>query len=135
MSPAPKELTARPLRGPQELELFCRLSYVLDDELAEDLESGRRRPEWMWVALRGERVVARIAWWSRDGEVPLLLDFFDLDDTLPEPERGEAGLRLLEEATAAVVPEGPRGPSTDGSCPPTGARTRPPAMSWRPGSG
>ncbi|MGW1107810.1 GNAT family N-acetyltransferase [Streptomyces sp. NPDC002540] len=106
MSPAPRELTVRPLRGPQELELFCRLSYVLDDELAEDLESGRRRPEWMWVALRGERVVARIAWWSRDGEAPLLLDFFDLDDTLPEPERGEAGLRLLEEATAAVVPGG-----------------------------
>ncbi|MFB6715773.1 MULTISPECIES: GNAT family N-acetyltransferase [unclassified Streptomyces] len=106
MSPEPRELTVRPLRGPRELELFCRLSYVLDDELAEDLESGRRRPEWMWVALRGERVVARIAWWSRDGAVPLLLDFFDLDDTLPEPERGEAGLRLLEEATAAVVPEG-----------------------------
>lgn len=106
MSPAPQELTVRPLRGPQELELFCRLSYVLDDELAEDLESGRRRPEWMWVALRGERVVARIAWWSRDGVVPLLLDFFDLDDTLPEPERGEAGLRLLEEARAAVVPVG-----------------------------
>ncbi|MFJ9679245.1 GNAT family N-acetyltransferase [Streptomyces sp. NPDC101194] len=106
MSPASRELTVRPLHGPQELGLFSRLSYVLDDELAEDLESGRRRPEWMWVALRGERVVARIAWWSRDGSVPLLLDFFDLDDTLPEPERGEAGLRLLEEATAAVVPVG-----------------------------
>ncbi|WP_420822745.1 GNAT family N-acetyltransferase [Streptomyces atratus] len=86
--------------------LFRRLSYVLDHELAEDLESGRRRPEWMWVALRGERVVARIAWWSRDGDVPLFLDFFDLDDTLPESERGEAGLRLLEAATAAVVPAG-----------------------------
>ncbi|AXE80939.1 GNAT family N-acetyltransferase [Streptomyces atratus] len=106
MTHAPQELTIRPLAGPQELMLFRRLSYVLDHELAEDLESGRRRPEWMWVALRGERVVARIAWWSRDGDVPLFLDFFDLDDTLPESERGEAGLRLLEAATAAVVPAG-----------------------------
>ncbi|MFF1910741.1 GNAT family N-acetyltransferase [Streptomyces sp. NPDC058239] len=106
MTHAPHELTIRPLAGPQELALFHRLSYVLDHELAEDLESGRRRPEWMWVALRGERVVARIAWWSRDGDVPLFLDFFDLDDTLPEPERGDAGLRLLEAATAAVVPAG-----------------------------
>ncbi|MEU6015639.1 GNAT family N-acetyltransferase [Streptomyces sp. NPDC047515] len=118
MSPAAPELTVRPLRGPQELGLFRRLSYVLDDELAEDLESGRRRPEWMWVALRGERLVARIAWWSRDGAVPLLLDFFDLDDTLSEPERGEAGLRLLEEATAAVVPVGAARPEYGRFVPP-----------------
>ncbi|MEW1690037.1 GNAT family N-acetyltransferase [Streptomyces sp. NPDC091265] len=104
MPDAPHELTVRPLTGPQELDLFCRLSYVLDHELANDLAAGRRRPEWMWVALRGERVVARIAWWSMDGEVPLLLDCFDLDGTLPGGE--EAGLRLLETATAAVVPAG-----------------------------
>ncbi|MEV7402457.1 GNAT family N-acetyltransferase [Streptomyces sp. NPDC091267] len=104
MPDAPPELTVRPLTGPQELDLFCRLSYVLDHELANDLAAGRRRPEWMWVALRGERVVARIAWWSMDGEVPLLLDCFDLDGTLPGSE--EAGLRLLETATAAVVPAG-----------------------------
>ncbi|MFF4670923.1 GNAT family N-acetyltransferase [Streptomyces sp. NPDC001279] len=101
-----QELTIRPLTGPDELGLFLQLSYLLDDELAEDLESGRRRPGWMWVALRGERVVARIAWWSRDGDAPLLLDVFDLDDTLPRPEGEEAGLRLLETATAAVVPAG-----------------------------
>ncbi|MFB7215099.1 GNAT family N-acetyltransferase [Streptomyces sp. NPDC056255] len=106
MTPAPQELTIRPLAGPEELGLFCRLSYTLDHELADDLESGRRRPEWMWVALHGERLVARIAWWGRSGETPLLLDFFDLDDTLPEPERGEIGLKLLETATAAVVPAG-----------------------------
>lgn len=61
------------------------------------------RPEWMWVAMRGERLVARIAWWSQNGKTPLFLDFFDLDDTLPGPERDEAGLKLLETATAAVV--------------------------------
>lgn len=106
MTLAPQELTIRPLAGPEELGLFRRLSYTLDHELADDLESGRRRPEWMWVATRGERLVARIAWWSLGGEAPLLLDFFDLDDTLPEPERGTIGLKLLETATAAVVPAG-----------------------------
>lgn len=106
MLDAPLGLTVRPISGPEELGLFCRLSYVLDHELADDLAAGRRRPEWMWVALRGDRVVARIAWWGKGGKEPLLLDFFDLDDTLPEPERGEAGLQLLETATAAVVPAG-----------------------------
>ncbi|MFF2961848.1 GNAT family N-acetyltransferase [Streptomyces sp. NPDC057963] len=106
MTSAPPELTLRPLAGAQELGLFRRLSYVLDHELVEDLESGRRRPEWMWVALRGERVVARIAWWSRDGDAPQILDIFDLDDSLPEPGRSEAGLALLEAATSAVVPAG-----------------------------
>ncbi|MFD5187715.1 GNAT family N-acetyltransferase [Streptomyces sp. NPDC058357] len=106
MTHAPQELTIRPLAGPQELGLFRQLSYTLDHEFADDLESGRRRPEWMWVAMRGEQVVARIAWWSQDGAAPLLLDVFDLDDTLPEPGRGEAGLKLLEAATAAVVPAG-----------------------------
>ncbi|WP_405900519.1 GNAT family N-acetyltransferase [Streptomyces sp. NBC_00727] len=104
MPDAQLDLSIRPLNGPEELELFLELPYVLDHELADDLATGRRRPEWMWVALRGERVVARIAWWSRDGEAPLLLDVFDLDDTLPLAEREEAGLRLVETATAAVVP-------------------------------
>ncbi|MFJ6013790.1 GNAT family N-acetyltransferase [Streptomyces sp. NPDC092952] len=106
MTPAPQELTIRPLTDPQELALFQQLSYVFDHEFDDDLTSGRRRPEWMWVALRGERLVARLAWWTNNGETPLLLDVFDLDDTVPEPERGEAGLRLLETATAAVVPAG-----------------------------
>ncbi|MES9557541.1 MULTISPECIES: GNAT family N-acetyltransferase [unclassified Streptomyces] len=106
MTHAPRELTIRPLAGPQELGLFRQLSYALDHEFADDLESGRRRPEWMWVATRGEQVVARIAWWSQNGAAPLLLDVFDLDDTLPEPGRGAAGLKLLEAATAAVVPAG-----------------------------
>ncbi|GHA99269.1 N-acetyltransferase [Streptomyces chryseus] len=105
--PQHPDLTLRPLAGPEELALFCRLSYVLDHELADDLATGRRRPEWMWVALRGDRVLARLSWWtSRAGEPPQALDFFDLDDTLARPERGEIGLRLLETASAAVLPAG-----------------------------
>ncbi|MFE4450341.1 GNAT family N-acetyltransferase [Streptomyces sp. NPDC056796] len=107
MIPAPPELTIRPLTGADELGLFQRLSYVLDHELADDLAAGRRLPGWMWVALRGDRVLARLAWWTgQQGGDPVFLDFFDLDDTLPEPERGAIGLELLERATAAVVPAG-----------------------------
>lgn len=106
-SNAPDGLVVRPLAGPEELELFLRLRYFLDDEVADDLAAGRRVPAWMWVALRGDRVLARLSWWTnKEGGEPLALDFFDLDPELPERKRAEIGLRLLETATAAVVPAG-----------------------------
>ncbi|MCT9093435.1 GNAT family N-acetyltransferase [Streptomyces sp. ASQP_92] len=111
MTTSASDTTFRPLAGPEELGLFQQLSYVLDHELADDLASGRRLPEWMWVALREDRVVARAAWWAgKKGEAPQSLDFFDVDDALPAVERHEIGLRLLETATAAVVPAGAQRP-------------------------
>ncbi len=111
MTTSASDTTFRPLAGPGELGLFQQLSYVLDDELPEDLASGRRLPEWMWVALREDRVVARVAWWAgKRGGAPQSLDFFDVDDSLPAAERHEIGLRLLETATAAVVPAGAQRP-------------------------
>ncbi|MFJ9812811.1 GNAT family N-acetyltransferase [Streptomyces sp. NPDC101158] len=102
-------LVVRPLSGPQELDLFNRLDYVLDHELEDDLATGRRRPEWMWVALRGDRLVGRISWWtSRAGTVPQALDFLDLDPGLPADEAAETGRRLLETASAAVLGDGAR---------------------------
>lgn len=102
-------LTVRPLAGPAELDLFNRLDYVLDHELADDLAAGRRRPEWLWVALRGERLVGRIGWWTgRPGAAPQVLDFFDLAPGLPADEAAETGLRLLETASAEVLGDGPR---------------------------
>jgi RimJ/RimL family protein N-acetyltransferase len=98
------DLTMRPITGREELDLFCRLPYVLNDELADDLDAGRRRPEWMWVALRGDHLLARVAWWARTGDdTPFLLDVFDLDSV-------DAGVRLLRTAMAAVVPPGTRPP-------------------------
>ncbi|WP_399091935.1 GNAT family N-acetyltransferase [Streptomyces sp. BBFR2] len=101
------------------MELFCRLPYSLNDELADDLAEGRRKPSWMWVALHGDRVLARVAWWSRPGDaVPALLDIFDLDDTAPGPDGSgagavgpdpfDAGLRLLRAALPVVLPDGAR---------------------------
>jgi RimJ/RimL family protein N-acetyltransferase len=95
------DLTLRPITGPDELDPFNSLPYVLNDEVADDLAAGRRRPEWLWLALRGDRVVARAGWWSRPGDTrPLLMDIFDFD--------GDAGdgVLLLRTALAAVVPAG-----------------------------
>jgi RimJ/RimL family protein N-acetyltransferase len=111
------DLTLRPITGRDELDLFRRFPYVLNEELAGDLAAGRRRPEWMWVALRGERLVARAAWWSRpDAGAPHYLDVFDLNDD--EPDRVEAGVRLLETAMTTVTAEAVRRPEYSVYVPP-----------------
>lgn len=53
--------------------------------------TGEYRPEWTWVASRGDRVVARAAWWAgpQDAE-PITLDWFDFG---ADAEAGEALLR------------------------------------------
>ncbi|WP_406029552.1 GNAT family N-acetyltransferase [Nocardioides sp. NBC_00163] len=95
---------------------------MLDDELADDLAEGRRRPEWMWVATSGDRLLARASWWGRPGATaPDVLDFFDLDDTLEADAAIGIGDRLLRTALAAVVPAG--------STPPEYGRYIPP--DWR----
>jgi RimJ/RimL family protein N-acetyltransferase len=91
------DLIMRPITGREELDLFSRLPYTLNEELADDLDTGRRRPQWMWVALRGDRLVARVAWWGRpDEDAPSFLDVFDIDGA--EPDRVDIGVRLLRTA-------------------------------------
>ncbi|MEU4565012.1 GNAT family N-acetyltransferase [Actinoplanes sp. NPDC023936] len=97
------DLTIRPITGPGELPLFNTLPYVLNDEIAADLAAGRRHPHWLWVALRGDRVVARAGWWSRPGDPePMHMDVFDIDG---DPEDGVA---LLSAALPSfgVIPSG-----------------------------
>jgi RimJ/RimL family protein N-acetyltransferase len=99
LTPYQNDLILRPITGPGELDLFNRLPYALNSEIRDDLAAGRRRPEWIWMALRGERLVARAAWWARAGDpAPLLMDVFDVDDT--DPDRIGTGRRLL----AAALP-------------------------------
>ncbi|MBW4718719.1 GNAT family N-acetyltransferase [Saccharothrix obliqua] len=110
------DLIVRPLTGREELDLFSRLPYVLDAEIADDLAAGRRRPEWLWVALRGDHLVAKAAWWGRGDATPQLLDVFDLD--VDAPDRVDVGARLLRTAMAAVVPPGARPPGYHRVVPP-----------------
>lgn len=113
------DLTIRPITGRNELDLFCALPYVLNGELADDLAADRRRPEWMWIALRGDRLLARAAWWSRSGgDKPFLLDVLDVDDGLATPARVDVGRRLLHTAMAATLPDGARPPEYGRFVPP-----------------
>jgi hypothetical protein len=78
----------RCITGRTELELFCQLPYVLNNELSDDLETGRRRPAWMWIAIRGDRVLARVAWWGNPEEkIPQVLDVVDSDDSCADINR------------------------------------------------
>ena len=111
----------RPITGREELDLFCRLSYFLDGELEDDLAAGRRRPEWMWVALHGDRLVARAAWWGREKDSgPLLLDIFDIDDDDDgdDSSRIDIGVWLLETAITDVVSADARPPDYSRFIPP-----------------
>jgi RimJ/RimL family protein N-acetyltransferase len=99
-------LTVRPL-GPAEVELFLALPGrggsrhpQLGYDFFEMVAAGHYRPAWTWVALRGGRPVARAAWWGApDGDHPGLLDWFELG---PDPDRVEAGARLLRAAGQAL---------------------------------
>lgn len=90
--------------------------YAMNAALGDDLTAGLRRPEWLWVALRDDRVVARAGWWSQAGEQhPRTMDLFDIDGTTDD------GVRLLRTALSTVVP--------DGVTPPRYCRFLPP--DWR----
>ncbi|MEV0385584.1 GNAT family N-acetyltransferase [Nonomuraea sp. NPDC050643] len=105
------DLTIRPITGRDDLDLFSRLPYALNEELADDLAAGRRHPQWMWVALRGDRLLARAAWWGRAGDdTPFLMDILDLDDGGADHDRVDVGVRLVRAAMAAIVPAGARPP-------------------------
>jgi RimJ/RimL family protein N-acetyltransferase len=109
LTAAQHDLTMRPIAGREELDLYSRLPYVLNEELEDDLAAGRRRPEWMWVALRGNHLLARVAWWCLPGgDSPFLLDVLDIDDG--SADRVDVGTRLLRTALAEVVPAGDRPP-------------------------
>ncbi|MFI6944070.1 GNAT family N-acetyltransferase [Streptomyces sp. NPDC050418] len=99
------DLVLRPIAGPEEIDLFNSLPYTINHELADDLAEDRRRAGWMWLALRGDRVVARLAWWARTGTgEPLFLDILDIDGT--DPEAADAARALYAAASAAVLPAG-----------------------------
>ncbi|ADD45676.1 GNAT family N-acetyltransferase [Stackebrandtia nassauensis] len=113
------DLTIRPLADAGELDLFQRLDYVLDDELADDLATNRRRPRWLWIATRDDRVLARAGWWGGpDDEVPASFDFFDVDDSLPVDEAVAVGVELVATALRHVVPSGATPPEYGRFIPP-----------------
>ncbi|MET8120863.1 GNAT family N-acetyltransferase [Micromonospora sp. NPDC005189] len=105
MSTSPDTVTIRPITGSDEIPLFNRLPYTINHELDDDLADKRRRPEWMWVALRGDHLLARVAWWGRDDDAaPLLLDILDVDDGAEDLT--EVAQALYETAAKQVLAPG-----------------------------
>ncbi|UQU61626.1 GNAT family N-acetyltransferase [Couchioplanes caeruleus] len=91
-------LHLRPLTGRAEVDLFNQLPYVLNHEIAKDLDDGRRHLPWLWVAVDSGRLVARAGFWAPPGQaVPMFLDVFDV-----APGHRDDGVRLLTEALAHV---------------------------------
>jgi GNAT superfamily N-acetyltransferase len=88
------------------LAQFLTLPYSLNDEVSDDIEAHRRRPEWMWVAEIDGLVVARLAWWSNpDDDTPGLLDILDVRDAR-DPTHLDAARGMLATAiTQVVAPE------------------------------
>jgi RimJ/RimL family protein N-acetyltransferase len=97
------DLVIRPL-APGEEHLFEQLSApalvgvaAFGRSYRATAAAGEYRPEWTWVALRGDTVVARAAWWSPPGDnEPVALDWFDLTDA-------DAGVALLRAARAEAL--------------------------------
>lgn len=81
------DLVVRPLMAGEE-ELFLSLTepaLVGVQSVGRDYRElaglGQYRPEWTWVALRGDRVVARAAWWAGPEDAkPIALDWLDFAD-------------------------------------------------------
>ncbi|HEV7648859.1 MAG TPA: GNAT family N-acetyltransferase [Actinophytocola sp.] len=80
------DLVVRPLVAGEE-DLFLSLTepaLVGVQSAGRDYRElaglGQYRPEWTWLALRGDRVVARAAWWAGpDDDKPIALDWLDFD--------------------------------------------------------
>jgi RimJ/RimL family protein N-acetyltransferase len=72
------------------------------DRYSDMAARGEYRAEWTWVALHGDAVVARAAWWGGpDDNEPSVLDWFDFTDhdaavqlLRTAPPRTEYSLRL-----------------------------------------
>ena len=101
------DLVIRPITGHDELGLFCQIPYVLNEELAGDLDDGHRRPGWLWMALHGDRLLARAGWWKmRHHTAPQVLDIFDIADHSGSSQCLDLGARLVREAVAKVIRQG-----------------------------
>jgi RimJ/RimL family protein N-acetyltransferase len=102
------DVIIRPLAD-GELDLFATLDPAGEPVLGppgrdflSTATAHHYRPEWTWIAQRGDRVVARAAWWGGpDDDHPHALDWFDLAPGAgagADVDRVALGARLLRQA-------------------------------------
>lgn len=124
--------TARDLDALLAFPLDPALGGVEPGRLGEELDAGRMRWPWTWLAIDNDgTAVARALWWGRpESTTPLTLDCLHLLDHVSD--RADIAADLLRRAhrsfatqDTALAPRSP--PSTSSPSPRTGGRTRPPS--------
>lgn len=85
------------LRGARsELGTYIADRVVTEAHLVTAFAARKRRPEWVWAAVRDDRVVGRAAGYGgADNEQPWIVDLFELG---AEPDRVEIMTALLRRA-------------------------------------
>ena len=63
------------------------------EQVREDFEAGRMRPEWSWVLEQEGRLVGRALWWGRGDSAPSALDALDVLPEVDDPR--PAAVELL----------------------------------------
>lgn len=74
------------------------------DQVRDDFDAGRMRPDWSWVLEDEGRLVGRALWWGRDGSTPSALDALDVLPEVDDPRAAAVDLLragLGEHAAAA----------------------------------
>ncbi len=81
------------------------VSELPRDQVREDFEAGRMRPQWSWVVEEDGRLLGRALWWGRgDDGVPRALDTLDV---LPEVgNQRSVAVELLGAGHAEVLASG-----------------------------
>jgi ribosomal protein S18 acetylase RimI-like enzyme len=96
-------LCVRPATA-DELKLVLSIPSDTPYDIREGWATGEYRPEWTWLALAGDELVARAVWWGWPrAEFPTLMESLDLPDT---PDRVDIGAALVAAGMAALVPPG-----------------------------
>lgn len=62
------------------------------EQVREDFEAGRTRPEWSWVLEQEGRLVGRALWWGRGDSVPSALDALDVLPEVDDARSAAVGL-------------------------------------------
>ena len=62
------------------------------DQVREDFEAHRMRPEWSWILEEGATVVGRALWWGRGETAPSALDALDVLPEVVDPRASAAEL-------------------------------------------
>jgi len=96
-------LSVRPATA-DELELVLSIPSDTPYDIRAGWATGEYRPEWTWLALAGDELVARAVWWGWPGAAsPTLMESLDLPGT---PDRVDVGAALVAAGMAALVPPG-----------------------------